>query len=481
MIVWNAFFSYLLRPATNIKVLVLSSLILALFFRRTKRASDFFNFLQAAPLQKVLFGILAIAFFLRLGWVLWSPHIPPAAITEDAYIWRHANDLATGVGFKSPEGAYTARRPIGYPFFLSILIRIFGSDMFAAELFQVGFGIMSVFCLYVLGKKLGSELLGILAALIYALYPTAIMSTKVLMDEHLFILFWLLGLIFMISDYQEPSYYSVFWAGLAVGLSALFRTYSIISVPIVFLVWLFQKRDFLGAVGRGALMAFLVLLCALPWAARNYYRLGSPIFYTSLLGVHLYYANNPTSDVRYPVNPPPEKGGDLAFLTAKSEPERDRAGQRAAWRWIKHNPEAFVEKVIGRAFYMLGFNREGWVVEDNFKTIDPDAHVPTAKLRKKLEKAEQYYYVAVFLFAMMGVLLFLANSSETSDSRGLIYVVLTVLFYVLVTAVGLNHRKYRFVIEPLFTLLAAYALVSIFSLNLRERNQMGIVKVRVGS
>ena len=479
MIAWNAFVEYLLKPATNIKVFVLIILVSALFVRRKKGLGNFLDSFQEATMGKALFAILGIAFLLRLGWVLWSPHVPPSPITEDAYIWRHANELAAGVGFKSPLGAYTARRPIGYPFFLSLLIRLFGPEMFIAELFQVGFGVLSVFFLYVLGKKLGSEFLGILAAGLYALYPTAIMSTKIIMDEHLFIVFWLAGMIFLVSDYQEPSYFHAFLAGLAVGLSALFRTYSIITIPVVFLMWGLFRKNIRQALARAALMAFLAFLCALPWAIRNYYRLGSPIFYTPLLGVHLYYANNPTSDIRYPVNPAPEKGGDEGFLKAKTEHEQDRAGQIAAWKWIRQNPQLFFQKAIGRMCYMLGFNREGWVVEDNFTTLAPGAQMPSPKLRKKLEKAEQYYYVAIFLLAIAGTFFYFANGFSTGDPRGAGFIILNVIFYITVTAIGLNHRKYRFVIEPLFTLLAAYGLVAMFSLNLTERAKLE--KVSIGA
>ncbi len=476
MIAWDAFFTYIFKPAENIKVIVLLILLAAILLRRTRTLRGFFDYIYGASYTNAIFVILTLAFLLRLGWVMWSPHVPPAAITEDAYILRHASELANGDGFISLEGHYTARRPIGYPLFLAILIKLFGTDLFVAELFQVGFGVLVVFCLYVLGTRLGSQTFGFLAALLYTFYPTAVMSTKVIMDEHLFILLWLLSIMFLIADYQEPSYKKVIVAALCLGMSAVFRTYSLMTAPIAFLVWFLVKRDFLKGVYRGLILTALMILCAAPWAIRNYYRLGSPIFYTSLLGVHLYYANNPTSDVRFPVNPPPEQGGDVDFLTAKTEPQRDKAGQRAALRWIVQHPDIFIQKAIGRICYMLGFNREGWVVEDNFKTVESQSKMPSPKLRKNLEKWEQYYYVFVFIFACLGSFIYLVDLKETGDSRGMSYVVLTVAFYILITGIGLNHRKYRFVIESLLCLLAAYGLLGAFSLNLRERMSLSFKK-----
>lgn len=476
MIAWDAFFTYMFKPAENIKVITFLILLAAILLRRTRTFRGFFDYVYGASYDNALFVILTLAFLLRLGWVMWSPHIPPAAITEDAYILRHATEIASGDGFISLEGHYTARRPIGYPLFLAMVMKLFGKDLFVAELFQVGFGVLVVFCLFALGSRLGSQTFGFLAAFLYTFYPTAVMSTKVIMDEHLFILLWLLSLMFLVADYEEPSYKKVAVAGLCLGMSAIFRTYSLITVPVAFLVWLFLKKDFLRALYRGLILGGLVLLCAAPWAIRNYYRMGTPIFYTSLLGVHLYYANNPTSDVRYPVNPSPEQGGDAEFLSAQTEPQRDYAGRKAALRWIVQHPGTFLQKALGRMFYMLGFNREGWVVEDNFKTIESQSRAPSPKLRKNLEKWEQYYYVFVFLFACLGISMYLINLLDNGDARGMSYIVLTLLFYIAITAIGLNHRKYRFVIEPLLCVLAAYGLLGAFSLNLREREKLSTEK-----
>jgi len=462
VIAWNAFYTYMLQPAANVKFIVALTLLAGFFFRRTEAARAFHSHLHRLSAKKILGGVLSLAFALRLFWVLWSPHVPPAPITEDAVIWQHALNLAHGVGFKDPLGEYTAGRPIGYPLFLSLLIRIFGPHLLVPELFQVLFGVLNVFCLFLIGKELQSELFGAVCALIYALYPTAVMSTKLLLDEHLFLFFWLLGIYFLICDYQKPSYAKIAIGGAAVGLSALFRAYSAFTALAVLLAWLFVKQDPREAFFRFAMVGLLTILLAAPWAIRNQIRMGSPVFYSTIIGVHLYYANNPTSDVRYPVNPDVEHGGDPEFSRATTEVDRDREGRRAAWRWIKNNPGLFLQKAMGRMFYMLGLNNEGWVVDDNFTSVRHGANPPSPKLKKKIAKIERYYYVAVFCLSGLGILLgFLAVSRE-EDARGWVYLLLVLALYLLTTAIALNHRKYRFVIEPYFCLFACYALYRTF-------------------
>jgi len=462
MIAWDSFFTYILKPTINLKIIVGLILICAFFIRRSDILERAYRALRKVPLRPAIFTAIALAFLMRLSWVLWSPHIPPASISEDAQIWRHALDLSQGLGFKTVLGEYTAWRPIGYPFFLSLLIRLFGPELYVAELFQVFFSTATVYCVYLIGKKLESERFGLIAALVFAFYPVSVMGAKIILDEHIFILLWLVGLLFLISDYQKPSIKKLLVGSLAVGVSALFRTYSVMTAPVLVVAWLLGKKDVRGAFFRGIVLLTLVYVCAIPWAVRNHYRLGAPVFHTALLGVQLYYANNATSDVRYPVNPAPEEGGDLAFLNAKNDVERDLAGRRAAIEWIRSNPSLFLQKAFGRVCYMLGLNREGWVVEDNFATIRSGVDPPSPQLRKGLEKLEQYYYVIIFWFGVFGCIAMIATCMQKGDQSGWLIVLGTVFFYLLVTAIALNHRKYKVPLEPFFCLLASYGFLKAF-------------------
>lgn len=462
MIAWNAFFTYILKPTTNIKVIVVTILLTAIFVRRNRRVDEVYRHLQKLPITYCLLIVLTGAFLMRLAWMLWSPHIPPAPITEELIILEHARDLAAGEGFKTRLGEWSALRPIGYPLFLAGIFKLVGENLFIPKMINVLSGTLSVFLLFQIGKQIHSNLLGLFASFAYAFYPTAIMSVSLLMDEHLFIPLWLLGIVILISDLESPAWRKFTLASIVLAVSAVIRTYSVIMVPVVFMVWLIKKEDLRKAASRCFLLAFLMFLFALPWAVRNQLRLGKPVFYTTLLGIHLYYANNPTSDVRYPVNPSREQGGDEAFLNTASEVERDLAGRKAAFQWIVKNPAIFVQKALGRSFYMLGLNREGWVIDDNFTHIRENRKPPSRRFLKFLGKFEQYYYVVVFWFGIIGILFVVAHWLQFHHSEAEIYVVTILFFYLLVTAIFLNHRKYRFSIEPFFCVLAAHCLLEAF-------------------
>lgn len=475
MIAWNAFYQYILEPTGNMKVLIILMLAAALILRRSVVPELIYRKFQTFSPRHALFWILLVGFGLRFFWVLWSPHVPPAAITEDENIWRHANELARGEGYLSHERNFTSYRPVGYPFFLSILIQLFGSQLWVAEFAQVLLGVGTIYGLYLMGCQLRSAGFGCMAALLFACYPPAVMATKLIADEHLFLLMWVIGIATLISDYQRPSYWKVVLAGIILGLSALVRTYSLVTIGAAFVAWGFAKRDWTSALLRTTLLGWLIFLCALPWGIRNYYRLGAFVLYTTIPGMQLYQANNPTSNVRYPVNPTIEHGCDPDFCRdeAVSEVEWDRAGRRSAWRWIRKNPGLFVQKTLGRSFYMWGLNDEGWVVWDNFNAIKEGSVPPSKWMVKKLAKTEQFAYVFLFWFFLFGLVLLFFGEIIRGEAKGWIYALMIVVLYVLVTSIALNHRKYKFALDPIFLLIAWYGFFQVFFGHVINRWRLG--------
>ncbi len=471
MIAINSFVNYMLYPADNLKIILAVILAISFIFRRSPLASKIYDAFSKIPVKPSLIIILAVSFALRLFWIFWSQHVPPAPISEDILIWTHAKDLVAGYGFRSYWTQQpTAFRPIGYPLVLAGLFKLFGPHLVLAEILQVFLNVLCVFCVFYISKQIVSPQFGLLAALLYGFYPTAIMSTKILLDEHLFLVLWMVSIILLISDFQKPAWSKVIVAGFATGLSAIFRTYSIITCGIAFVVWAVAKRNFAGAVKRGAVIAFLTVLCAVPWGVRNYLRFGAPVLWTTAIGTNMYFANNPTSNVRYPVNPDLEHGGDPGFLTPNlSEIQKDYAGRKAAMNWIKNNPLIFVDKMIGRGFYMMGFDPEGWVIDDNFTNLKSGAQPPSRRTKKFLMKTEQAYYFVAFIFALIGSIIYFIQKKSSGKEEGMIYIIVTVLLYIFATVVALGHRKYKFPIEPFLCILAAYGITQIFFGHVTER------------
>ncbi|WAM31377.1 glycosyltransferase family 39 protein [Caldicellulosiruptor naganoensis] len=75
---------------------------------------------------------------------------------------------------------------ISFPFFLSLVFRIFGSSVIIAQLTGSVLSALSVILIYVIGKEIGNRELGFFAALLWALMPSRILYSLLICTENLF-------------------------------------------------------------------------------------------------------------------------------------------------------------------------------------------------------------------------------------------------------------------------------------------------------
>ena len=88
--------------------------------------------LNTASAKGVIF-IFLLALFLRLIFLAVYDTMPRKdAVSMDRIAWS----LAKGEGYVWPDGSATAHRPPVYPFFLSVIYRLFGHDYKAVKIIQ---------------------------------------------------------------------------------------------------------------------------------------------------------------------------------------------------------------------------------------------------------------------------------------------------------------------------------------------------------
>lgn len=454
----EALMKCLILPAEASKVFFAILLILGFFFRKKNISAQVYHFLEKHH-RALLLGTIITGFALRLLWIWWSPYSPPAAHTEDHYILHHARDLAEGRGYVNAHGQLTAQRPIGYPIFLSLLFRLWGENLGYIQIVQAVLAVFSIFLVGQIGVLIRGRVCGLIAAAILAFFPTSIFSTPVILDEHLYIPLWLSGILLIISDLKSPKIWKVITAGLLCGLAAHLRTYAFAMGVVVFLLWFLFKKKWRMAFLRAALIQMLIISLAVPWAVRNYKVFGKPVLYTTVIGMALYYGNNPNLQ---PINPSLAEGGDKGYLEAKNEAEQNEAGKKAAFRWIFAHPVEFIDRAIGRIFYNIGFSSEQWIIADNFTTTRSGRSAPSNQLVNTLAHLDRNFYTVIFLLTVLGLGIFLINDKKNISRERLWCLFLTLGYYLAMVALTLGHRKYRFAIEPLFCIIAAYALIVLF-------------------
>jgi dolichyl-phosphate-mannose-protein mannosyltransferase len=202
--------------------------------------------------------------------------------------WFHvvANHIADGDGYVvggatrvgdlalTPwiEPRATALFPPAYPAALSIG-SLLGADTFLAhQVFSSLFGVATVVLIGLLGRRVGDERVGLLAALVAALHPLLIGADVALMSESFYGAVAVAAMLLAFRVIDRPTAAGRWIAlGAAGGVAALTRNEGIaFAVVIVVLTMLNVEQAHQRARLQGAALAVgVVLLCAAPWAIRN--------------------------------------------------------------------------------------------------------------------------------------------------------------------------------------------------------------------
>ena len=189
-------------------------------------------------------------------------------------------------------GHYTGTfRTPGYPFFIAILVGIFGSDMAVqfAQLFLVGF---SAVFIYLLGRRFGYPWVGLAAAALYVLNPLVFLYSVMSMAETLFTTIFLGATVLLTTE--KASKWHMFAGGLLMGAATLVRPMGLYFVPVLML-WLVLThwKQWRTVLYTASLVLLGVALIVVPWMVRNQVQNGS--FALSTIGPYdLLLYNIPT-------------------------------------------------------------------------------------------------------------------------------------------------------------------------------------------
>jgi len=188
-----------------------------------------------------------------------------------------------------------------YPYFLGLCFWLSRGSLLFARLVQAGLGVITVFIVFLLGRRMFGEREGLLSALILALYGVFYFYIAILIKAALVItlsaLSCLLAVIAVDSSGSRP------WLGLGItlGLLILLRGNFLILVPFVIVWTLAVNKD---VVIRTRVIRTLVLIagiavCIVPVSFRNYLLSEQFVLSTSQGGQNFYIGNSPHATGSY--------------------------------------------------------------------------------------------------------------------------------------------------------------------------------------
>ena len=384
-----------------------------------------------------LVAIVSVALVLRLAF----------AATRDRPLFSDEIDYdglartLAATGSYSQDGKPTAYRTVGYPAFVAGIYASAGPKPGHVHLVQAALDAASCGLLFAIA---GGGTVGLWAAGIWAVYPSAVLYTDLLMPETLFVF----GLLAAVLAWRRggssgKSARSAIAVGALLGALALIKPQAVlllVALPLAALG--------LGLRGtRWGLILATASLVLLPWVVRNAVRLGRPTLVTSV-GSNLLIGNNPFATGGYSPNVPPDMRP-----TASEETLAEDQAIGEATLYISHDPGQFLRHGI-RSLAHLAATEGGMVVWGFHPAPGPSK----ARLRQKIREvplrdhlAISGGYALVLLTGMLGLL-----AAPKSDLKAAFLALLGV--WIAVHFVFYGGSRYHFPLMPLFALFAAQVM-----------------------
>jgi 4-amino-4-deoxy-L-arabinose transferase-like glycosyltransferase len=395
-------------------------------------------------------ALVVLGLALRIGLaVVLGLDKPPAFGTDQYEYDNYAWNVAQGRGYRgiSPDVAdtdhLTAYRPPGTSLTWAALYQVFGHRFGAVRLAHCLAGALSIVLVYHIGRRCFGETVGMLAAALLTVYPTALLYSTELLSEPL-ATFWLLAFILACLWFAErPTWSRGALAGLLLGWCLLSRPNYVLMVPLTIFWAFWQFRGQVRALAMSLAIPAVALLALVPWTVRNYEVFGAFIPFSTMGGSVLLQGNN-----RVVATDPLYYGYSVwdteipeyrkALQSVNDEVGRDRLAKQFAIQWLKENPD-----------------RWPYLLQAKFRRAWTPFLQPHSPRLNRIGMLVSWGPVLVLLaLSFVPTLIILLRSRHPGW-----IVHLGILHYGILTLIFFGNSRYRAPVEPLCLILAAQWLV----------------------
>jgi 4-amino-4-deoxy-L-arabinose transferase-like glycosyltransferase len=392
-----------------------------------------------APAGRLYLGpVVGLALVLRVVVVAMAATSHPAMwfFNQSSELAVLGESLRAGHGLSSPFGGGTGPSAFltpGYPALVALAFAVFGSYSAGAEtammVLQALFGAATVLVLMLLTRRLFGARAANLAGIVWAVSPPAVFLPTVFWESSLSVLL-AVGLVgFAVWVVYRPQMWWLF--GAVCGLAVMVNP-ALLLIGVGGFGWaVFRSgREAL----RGALVGAVVWVAVCtPWVIRNSVEMHAWIPLRSNLGYELWQGNRPGGDGFFePRLHPNVNGEQAAELRRLGEVGYMHSRMVAAEGYIAAHPGLFVLLSLKRAYYFwIGVGRQS-------------APLIVA------------YIVGTSLLGFWGL------GRLWRVERGLVVLFLgPILLFPFPYYLTHPDFRFRLVIDPMMTALAAYAVVGV--------------------
>jgi Dolichyl-phosphate-mannose-protein mannosyltransferase len=381
--------------------------------------------------------ILAVAFILRLGVALLMllSHPRQWLFNNASDLGYLAQSLSSGNGLSSPFGGSTGPSALvtpGYPLLIALIFRTCGTYSFSSALVIVGlqilFAVLTVAVMMHISNRLFGAMTANVAGGLWAVSLPLLWLPTLFWETCLSTLLLTGSIAFAIHILDKPGKSMWLLAGLYCGCTFLVNPALSLAMVAIFAWPAFQMRPV--SLIHPMLGFFVLLLVFAPWPLRNLRVMHVPVLLRSTFGYELWQGNRPGGDgtfddALYPLRSKSEyvlyaSRGEVAYMSEKSA---------LAEAYIRAEPKAFLMLTVKRIVrFWIGTRENENLVEVEVQTV------PT------------------LVFGLLGMLLLWRKNASVAALFLLPLILFPLPYYI--TDV---RFRYRFVIDPVMTMFAAYA------------------------
>lgn len=337
--------------------------------------------------------IFVAALVLRLG-AVFVVHAPD--LVADSESGQVAKNWVDGHGYAFDLYGTRTEQPLqSYvpPLFTALIafcLTTFGDPNRALGIIQALLSSLIVVVMYFTAERLASsKVIGLLTALMVALYPVFIVMSAYPLSLTMNTFVLSLFLLAVIALQRQPTLPRAIVTGGLFGLALLARPTFIGLLPIaLFWIWLLMPNDkqaWLRLLRNGAVVAACAALVLLPWTWRNFAIHGQFVLvslnggfnfwngnnafttgsghevYTELLDQYLNVPHDLSQSAVVELRPYPMPPAVRARLTSLSEAELDRMLYAAGTQFIREQPSQWLALVATKltAFWLVRANIGG--------------------------------------------------------------------------------------------------------------------------
>lgn len=419
--------------------------------------------------------VLAFAAILRIWHLVeYSSLADWSHLTVDNWYFHWwAQDIASG----NILGDTTCFRGPLYAVMLGTLYAVTGASLWVARLFGLLVGLLTVWQIVRLGRRVATPAVGLIAGLLYAAYPLSIYFESELLATSLFTLLCVWSLVAYYDCLKTLSTRNVLSWSLISGLAIITRPTLLPAVLVLAVILILRSEA--GRNWRQTVVAILIglLLTVGAVGARNYLISGDLVPVASQGGINFYIGNNAESDgVTSQLPEPLGNNWQLSEVTHIAETETGREltpGEVSdfwygeAFTWISHDPAAFAGLTLGKLWRSLSSTE----ISNNRSFRD-------FKQRATLLKHIPLSFGLLLALAAFGTVLALRYQLRVAP---LLVVILTVT---IVTTLFFFASRFRQPLIPFYAILGAIGIhyvATVKQLNWRNLLWPGVTALLVAA